>query len=258
MEAFISALGDTITAIQHWSIGGTVATLSAVGVLTGALSMAFLQIMKDLTPVRRWFQEWWLERWIESRAAHFNRLTSHLKVPPPLNQSLAKKQLIELATGGEAKAFYDLPSDQMVAQMNAAAQIALDYPSVNHYYALLALVSEGADLQDVQKVAGVVSARAAVKKETLPADYTDARTRVGHRIQRNLDGLQIAMSDRWQWLLQLGAQLLCIGALEVAIYNTSTSHLGINMVVAVPIAMIAGYLAPVMRDLVAALQNLRS
>jgi hypothetical protein len=261
MADFLSGLGEAITGIGKWSVGNTASSLAAIGTLTGALSMAFIQTMKDLTPVRRWFQRWWLNGWIDTRASNFNNDVKGAKgkpALPPTDAGEASAQLIELATGGEEMAFFDLPADQLVAQMNAASQIALDYPSEAHYYTLLAVLSQGADLADIEALYQVPSARAALEDKSLPANYADVRSRVAHRLQRNLDGLQIAMSDRWQWLLQLGSQLICIAAIEIALLETSTNNLVANLIIGVPVALIAGYLAPVFRDLVAALQKLRA
>jgi hypothetical protein len=47
----------------HWA--------AYVGELTviGSVSMAILQTVKDLFPVRQWFQEFYLDRWVKVGAA---------------------------------------------------------------------------------------------------------------------------------------------------------------------------------------------
>ena len=216
--------------------------------LTGILTMAILQTLKDLTPVRRAFQRAWLGSWLAQRVARLSGV----------NLDEAKRKLIELATGGETDAFYDLAAEQLVAQMNAAAQIALDYPGKDHYYAVLAVLAEGADAKDVAAVAEVSSARSATSPSALPPGYADARTRVSHRIQRNLDGLQIAMGNRWQFFLQLASIILSTIVIEIAIFTQSNAQGGVTpFFLGILVGIIGGYLAPVTRDLVAALQNLR-
>lgn len=244
-------LNDALNQIGDWADSNVVLTLSGLGVL----SLALIQALKDLTPVRRWFQKWWIQHWFATRANDFNDELRSTRKLSHSNYETALQQLFELATGGAINAFYDLPSDQLVAQMNAAAQVTLDYPSHRHYYHLLTVIAQGADPVDIQIVQSVPSARAVLAvNKSLPSNYSDARTRVSHIIQRNLDGLQIAMSDRWQFCLQVAANLICIVAIEWTVVGSSTAV----KVAAIPVAIVAGYLAPVMRDLVAALQQLRS
>ena len=248
METTFAALSQGLSVITNWASGPIALTFTGLGVL----SLAILQALKDLTPVRRWFQRWWLGSWFDQRVESFNNARG--SALPATDALSARQQLVALATGGEEKAFYDLPADQLVAQMNAAAQIAVDYPGTSHYYKLFAVLSEGADVTDIAAVQGVPSIRMlAASGSAPPPSYTDARTRVSHRLQRNLDGLQIAMSDRWQWCLQLAANAICILAVEAAVWSQGTAVRFAGLAVGI----VAGYLAPVLRDLVAALQKLR-
>jgi hypothetical protein len=252
----MDAVNTVVTALQKIGSWSTSQVLFAL-TLTGLLTMAILQTLKDLTPVRRWFQRTWLHAWLRDRAASFNAKRNGL---PEAVAARAHATLIELATGGAEEAFYDLQTEQLVAQMNAAAQLALDYPSADHYYDLLCVVSEGADIADLALVHSVPSARAAVAADgTLPPGYSDARTRISHRIQRNLDGLQIAMSDRWQWWLQLASIAISIVLIEIAIFSAQPPGTPIfpSFALGLLVGIVGGYLAPVTRDLVSALQNLR-
>jgi hypothetical protein len=254
----VNTVVTALEKIGNWPTGQLLFALTLAGVLT----MAILQTLKDLTPVRRWFQRYWINAWLRERAASFNAKKGDL---PQVAADDGRSTLIELSTGGAEDAFYDLQTEQLVAQMNAAAQLALDYPSVDHYYPLLCMVSEGVDVADVVLVHSVPSARAAVAADgTLPAGYTDARTRISHRIQRNLDGVQIAMSDRWQWWLQLASIVLSTTLIEIAIFSeqpsgtaTTAQNVFPLFAVGLVVGIAGGYLAPVTRDLVAALQNLR-
>jgi len=137
-----------------------------------------------------------------------------------------------------------------VAQMNAAAQAALDYP--RRHAGLLEVLARGADPADLNAVAATPETEAARK------EYMEARSRVGHRIQRNLDGFQISLSARWRWLMQLVAIAGTVLLVEIAVFgfaaikaNTAT------VLVAGLLGLAGGYLAPVTRDIVAAVQSLR-
>ena len=227
--------------LSGWSI---LALITAAG----TISMAIVQLIKELTPIRRAFQRQWLRRWFEMRA---RRLRLHkgtdrkLARPDPYE---GFRMLIELAIGGDADSFFDLAAEQLVAQMNAAALAALDYPK--RHRDLLLVLSEGADLKDVARVMVGVSGPSS-------QPYHDARNRVGNRIQRNLDGVQIALGNRWRLYMQSLAIALTVILIEAAVlWNAREFHLP-TFFLAIVIGVIGGYLAPVARDLVAALQSLR-
>jgi hypothetical protein len=262
-------LDDVSNSLLRLGSWATTASIITALVSASTIAMAFIQVFKDFTPIRRAFQRHWIEDWISRRAGSFNNRARAFPDPreriPSADATVLQRYLIELATGGEANAFYDLQAEQLVAQMNAAAQIALDYPTHRSNFELIATISEGADIADVVLLRTVPSVRQAAAAPAqggaapgLPAGYTDARNRVGHRIQRNLDGLQIAMRDRWQLHMQLAAQIISILVIEVAVYAYSSwSPSPWSVVLAIPVAVIGGYFAPVLRDLVAALQGLR-
>ena len=150
MQADFKALTDAIAAI------GNISTWQIVGVVTaaGTIAMAMLQLVKDLMPIRRWYQRQWLGKWIATHADAFNNARKRAKVSkkalPGASAQNAETLLVELATGGDDRAFYELAIEQMVAQMNAAVQITLDYPK--KYCDLLVVVSQGADVDDVAAV----------------------------------------------------------------------------------------------------------
>jgi hypothetical protein len=238
------ALNTIALALASLSGGTTANTVIALAA-AGTIAMALLQVIKELTPLRRAFQHRWIDRWIDAQAA------AAAKSVPPLTAipSDAKNSLVELATGGQANAFYDLPIEQLVAQVNAAAQVVLDYPKDSE--SLLIVLSEGAPPDDVRSILE------GTRPATAPSQaYLDARSRVGHRIQRNLDGVQIALGARWKFWMQVASITLSTAVIEAAVLSTPQTTVGAALA-ALPIGIVGGYLAPVTRDLVAALQNLR-
>jgi hypothetical protein len=250
------------------NIGGLKSVhIVAALLLSGTLTMAIIQILKDLCPIRRAFQRSWIEGWLRQQALGFSqsKATSAESGKSPAaaasaaNAVAAETVLLGLATGGDEHAFHDLSAEQLVAQMSAAAQITLDYP--RSYGALVEILSAGADPADIAIVCGVASARSIVTEGgKLPPNYTDARARVGHRIQRNLDGLQISMSDRWQLWLQWAALIVSVIIVEIAILLEpgTRGDLPVSLGIGLLVGIIGGYLAPVVRDVTAALQSLRN
>ena len=263
MENDLTEIVDAFSSLEK------IASWQVVGVLVaaGTLSMAILDVFKNFTPIRRWFQTGWIGRWIDKRAQQFNGELSALPSKPiaPIETDQTIAQLVELSTGSEHRAFYDLPSEQLVAQMNAAAQVAFDYPS--RYASVLAALSQGADIKDVLLTLGASTANlppGAPEPAADPAgdaslqqEIANARNRVGNRIQRNLDGAQIALGNRWQLYMQLSAIVIAIVLLETSVLASSSGDLG-AAVLAIPIGIAGGYFAPVARDLVVALQKLRA
>jgi hypothetical protein len=240
ITALSNALAN-INKIQAWQV---------LGLLTaaGAITMAFMQVIKEVTPVRRAFQEWWMTGWIKERAA-----IASAKPDVPIDSTSAKSTLVELATGGNARAFFELPSEQMIAQVNAAAQIVIEYPKASpQFEQLLRLLSAGAIGADVEAVlAG---------PPTPPNQaFLDARNRVSHRIQRNLDGAQIALGSRWKFWMQIVAIVISIFIFEIAVLGL-VGQAGFSFgafLLAIPIGIVGGYIAPVTRDLVAVVEKFR-
>jgi len=251
MSEILKSISDGIAGLS-----GTAMTFAAALAIAGTIAMAILQVIKELTPVRRAYQRRWLDRWFAMRAERFtvaavngDPMLAH-RYPLPVDAAEAQTSLVDLATGGESDAFYDLSIEQVVAQMNAAAQIALEYP--HRYFPLLVTLSQGADIDDVVRVV----ARAEMDiREPDPAAL-DARNRVGHRIQRNLDGIQIALGSRWKLWMQSASIALTGVCVEVAIV-ANVRYDWLTLLVGVLLGILGGYLAPVTRDLIAALQSLR-
>lgn len=239
-------------------LSGTAMTFAGALAIAGTLAMAILQVIKELTPVRRRYQRKWLERWFNARAERFKVKAAdkpHDIIQPylPLNAKEVQSTLVDLATGGEVNAFYDLNIEQVVAQMNSAAQIALEYPRA--YFPLLAILSQGANMEDVAQIVGGAGAKAGGSGSEPAA--LDARNRVAHRIQRNLDGIQIALGSRWKLWMQAVAITLTVLFVELAIITNVKDYSGVTLLVGIALGIVGGYLAPITRDVVAALQSLR-
>ncbi len=218
--------------------GGTLLQLVGALAAIGTIAMLLIQIIKELTPMRRNYQMQKVKTWLEDKA---KASTVDIK---KADAGKSYAQLIDLATGKDEKALFELPTEQMVAQMNAAAQAAMDYPK-DHKDLLVAL-SSGAAREDVTRVTDGAPADAAAH---------DARVRVSNRIQRNLDALQITVSADWKWQMQVASIILTVGIVELAIWASNASSQAHLLGVLIGIA--GAYFAPITRDIVAAVQSLR-
>lgn len=254
--------------LTHWIL---VIALPLSGI--GALSMALIQTAKNMLPLRRWFQRFRLEHWLHNRALRFNR--AEPKPLRPIDASAAQRSLVHLATAGDSDAFYDLPIEQLCGQINASTQVILDYPAL-HWDLLCCLASEAnprdlntLDSSDKAKVDDrkalfrkPANELTAIERDQLD-EFVAARNRVSHQIQRAVDSLQISVGFRWKFWMQL-ASILLSAALGVAAVIIGTQRFQASLSLEhklgliVLTAVLSGLLAPVARDLVAAIEQMRT
>lgn len=219
-------------------------SVAAVGVLT----MAIIQTAKDLFPIRQKYQRCRVRRWLSEKNA--------------VSAGEAEEDLVRMATDGDRKALYDLPVEQLCGQISAASQLLMDNPSGHEN--LFRAVASSAAPQDIQLLLSppdvVREPRNELKGEDLELydSYVDARNRMAHQIQRAIDGLQIAIGFRWKFYLQFTSIVLSAVIAGFAVWLFSgLQGAGTKLGATFAVAILGGFLAPVARDLVASLQQLR-
>jgi hypothetical protein len=250
---FLAALQPGLNALEAHLTTYIVAA-SAIGVT----SMALIQTLKDQLPLRKWYQEMRLCRWIKEGLPTSNVVTAVIGTP---TAKQVEADMLTLALDGDGKAFYALDIDKLCGQLNAAAQSALQTPK--QHAGFLAVLASEADPNALALVlAGVpVDAGGIVLPITDPAAvaYAAARTQIGQQIQRAIDALQLSITADWQVHLQQAALALSIALAWAGAHATSSLQRGFStFFFTIFTGVIAGFLAPVSRDLIAALQNLRS
>jgi hypothetical protein len=235
----MQTISDFVTRLAaEWGtyLGGII-TLSAFG-------MAIQQTAKDLLPIRRMFHRRHLRKWFEFRC------------PTPELREKAASDLIALATDGDAKAFFDLATEQLAGQLSAAAQVALDFPG-QHASLLSCLTATKPDaLGKLQQVPGSLNRHFEGLKrqagtETSPEleELATAKMRMAHQIQRSIDAFQISALYRWKTGFQLASFAVCVVIAFLATQGGWPHRIGIGLV--------AGFFAPVARDLQAKLQQVK-
>jgi hypothetical protein len=230
--------------------------------IVGLLSMALIQILKDLVPVRRWFQKYWVRQWLLERTPFWK---SDLDPEQRANSDARKAEwdLIQLAMDGDSNSFFNLPIEQLCGQLNAAAQSVLEHPEEHAtllYY--LASKAEPRDVSTVIECSEKYREQSGTKLEgsdrSTFAYCVDARNRVAHHIQRAIDALQLSAGNRWK----LWIQIFSIG-LSGLIASVALSLFGEvggawrRVETTVAVAILGGFLAPIARDLIAGLQSFR-
>ncbi len=215
----------------------------------GALSMAFIQTLKDLFPIRRAYQQRFLRDWLTSKSAGAARSGS--QPPDPV---AAERDLIRLATASDREAFYDLATEQLCGQINSAAQVIIEFPHKHSdLFVCLTAVAEPGD------VALMLRVSEQPPPPPVPQDVIDAKARVIHAVQRAIDGLQIAVCFRWKLRLQIASFVLSFAFVVTALWisDRTIAKDGNTFFGVIVTGIAGGFLAPVARDLVAALEKRR-
>lgn len=215
--------------------------LASAAFAIATIATAVVQLIKDLFPIRRKFQRRFLARRFS------RRLSARSKTVTPDQLIEAESDLVRLATGGDREAFYDLEPAQLCGQMNSAAQIALAYP--NLHPALLRFLAPEAVEGDIEIVT------AGKKDDSDVNALLDARNRVTHHLQRSIDALQISMSFRWKFYLQVVIYVICVFLAFVTLFAVKQGKYTIAEAVAV--AIVAGFLSPVISDVAAVVNRWR-
>lgn len=269
--------------------------LLRLGVLVagiGALAMAIVEAIKGLFPVRALFHRGEIRHWFEGRHASLDVSAMgipHNALPSAAQPDAAFTQLLRLAIGGEEyqTALFEQAPEKMFGQIQAAVNIALDFPDtapdlyeflthdpawptkgVERVARKVAMANAAAEAkheaqrpdQDVWREfarelhAGRVNARAAKVEDR--GDYlaaNQARQRLDNLVRRRLDALQTRIAYRWSRGNQVASFLVAFALSLIALLQVREP----NYVASVFLAVIAGFLAPPAKDLVAALKQIR-
>jgi hypothetical protein len=221
----------------------------------GTATMAAFQMFKDLLHVRREFNRGRVRKWLELRAA----------AKQGVSVDNAQGSLVRLATAGDAEALYSLAADKLAGQINAAARMALDSPKGREdLISCLAAQADPTDLTAVLNPPTPPPPSASEEDKKRARDqataYLEAKNRVATHIQRTLDGFQIALEYQWTHWNRMCAFALNF-AFVMAVLATNSVRAGVWYRTDAPayilVAILGGFVAPVAKDLVSALEALK-
>ncbi len=250
-ETFLEALKgiqDALAAFQGIALELFI-TLAGVGVLT----MAVLQLLKELLPVRRWYQQYQFRKWLGERIRKVRLSQSKHYEPEGLRiRDQAYEDILKLSMSGDEKALFELPPGQLVGQMGIASQLVLDHPEqYESAFTALTVMAEKDDIGVLQN--GLI---------VLPEDkmrYTDARNRVAAQIQRSLDQIQIIITRKWKramhWVSVLVSGIILYAT--VKIFNPSVIDDANEGMIWIAITIVGAFIAPVAHDMVSTLKKFR-
>ena len=248
----------------------------------GALTMAIQEAVKKLLRILRKFHRTAVESWLEvdgvgARSHYRVSATAEEEVSPypdDRRRSDAYDELLHLTTGLAmhhdllrrnspvessrhiANALFELELPQMMSQIQDAADTALNNPQ--RYPALYGFLTRGCATDDVDRWATAMSRDAENETQGRAKELTDVYGRVRLLVKRQLDSFQTVTSYRWREGNQLCAVVLgavLMFAAQVWSTRTEPSHDWVNMTL---ISVLGGMLAPIAKDLVDALGNMKS
>jgi len=228
--------------------------LAAIGTLT----MAFIELIKGLTAFRRHFHRCELTRWM-----------------PDHN---TRRELLVLAAGGEenAEVLFDQPTERMLGQIQAAANLSLEYPDryplVYKFFTqedARSKIERKSDMTDDSDFWESFATRTMregfssneaqrLKQERDGRTAQQARARLGNLIARRLDMFQNRTQYRWARLNQLISIITGATLTAYALASTNKIDSPKDFIALVLLSLLAGMLAPFAKDVVAAISGLRA
>jgi len=239
-------------------------TLAAIS----ALAMALIELVKGLFSARDRFHKWRLLQWIGQTS------------PAGTNGARVYDSLIQLTTGEipaesskaamdggiEARpwvisygnALFALSLEKMLGQIQDAADTAMVNPSL--YPELYAFVTRGArhdDIANWQKWAQEAPTRSADKPEDAKKQ-AETYARLRQVIRRRLDAFQVTSAYQWETVNQMASIILGAVILFGSLLYLTKDSKEPGVVVLLFASLIGGVLAPVTKDLVAALKKARA
>lgn len=219
--------------------------LAAIGTIT----MALIELVKALLSWRQRFHRRRITRWLHT-------------APDP---QAAHMQLLLLAAGGaeNADVLYDQPTGKLMGQIQAAANVALDFPTrYRAFYDFLTATPQAREgAQDQRLWREFSEARMSERRRATRADDTQARSaaqaraRLGNLVARKLDALQNKIEYDWARYNQASSVIsggILLGA--ILLHEKPLMHPGMMML----LSLTGGMVAPFAKDVVTSLTGLRA
>jgi hypothetical protein len=255
------------------SVGGKLLAVAGLLAAIGTLAMTAVETASNLWRGRMRMHRRLFQAWVRADlTACFSRMHAwagegDADTPSPSSlqrneATEAERQFLQLACGDlrHAQILFDQPTDRFAAQLQAAANVALEHPA--QYRALYLFLTQPvapAPTPDTNASQADHALWLAFTQGDMPASAGDpmadamrARARLGNLVSRRLDVFQNAARYRWDRLRQwAGSVLAGVLAAVVALQADWSGH----GLLAVPFVLIAGALAPFANDVVNSLSR---
>lgn len=229
------------------NIGSTILNYAIFLASVGTIVMALQEVVKSIFHARRSFNRQQFDRWLR------------VESEPSL-----RKEFITLTTGGyeSEDALFDQPVEKMMGQIQAAANMALDFPvEYPQLYSFLTKVptepSEKVSDHDLwQNFAAMKSSESATLAKDASIDAAKARARLGNLVVRKLDAFQNETQYTWanynQQISVIAGTVLVGGILYLSGF---TKNVAFGWWLIWPLAIVGGITAPFAKDVVTSLSQ---
>jgi len=241
------------------SLSNNILSYAILLAAVGTIAMALLELAKSLFLVRAHYHQLWFRRWIGPKEDH------------------ALSEFFVLATGEQShtrylfwRAIFDQPSEKLLGQIQAAANIALDYPNIYpNFYRFLTMGSTqphtdipgqvpDADLwMNYVKTPPPPGPQGEGSRDQQAREASQARARLSNVIARKLDAFQTNLEYWWARINQTAAIILGTVIFWIAIPQTAWSK-SISAMTFITISLLGGLVSPFAKDVVSALSGLKT
>lgn len=225
--------------------------LAAIGTVT----MALIELLKSVFDVRMRYNRWRIRKWAGTDVVAELEGMCVGSAKPQGAPSLLGRVAGEIEFSG---VLYDQPAEKMMGQLQAAANLALDFPyRYDRLYRFLTgtraeLAGDAKLWHDYAKAVAEGKAR-----EEDARLATQARARLGMLVTRSLDSFQNETQYLWAELNQRIAVVSAAAFIFWLLFvMPDTKEWKFDLVRAVILAFVGGLVAPFAKDVVSALSGL--
>ena len=245
LNAVTSSVMTPAMIVENWASNMVDYALLLAGIAT--VVMALLELAKVLFRARPWYHRREVRHWIQNGAAHDQLL------------------VLSVASVSDDKALFDQPTDKMMAQIQAAGTIALEFPGA--YVELYRFLTQpprpthtsrsdepdDADdwLEFCQRIEG--SPEAATDSAAVTR-ATRARARLDHFMTRKLDAFQTRTEYKWA----RANQWVAVGCATIFLLTLLSELHRRNWQLWLLTSVFGGLVSPLAKDLATALSGLRA
>jgi len=245
-------------------IGSTIFNYALFAAAVGTIVMALLELLKALFYARRRFHEYEMRRWLDGRK--IDRVLDILRLDGS-SGSEPWREFIELVTGGYAtkRAVFDQPIEKLMAQIQAATNMALDFP--DRYPALFGFLTMRPPLKpatpagtplprsdaELWQSAAKLRGESAISNEMRIG--AEARARLQNLVARQLDALQTEVYFRWSRSNQLVATSAAAVLTFLVLFASITVDTPNELAIAIVLSLFAGLVSPFAKDLASGLSS---
>jgi hypothetical protein len=223
---------------------GMSADILLFSLISGVISMAMLQTLKSLLPIRAAYHGLYLRHWLAQRggddgSASFRQLLQGLGTRFDESPRLASK----FARDSRHQVL-DLPAELLAAQISAAVDLALGAPA--DYQRLLTVLCGPPNGAAVERLA---------KLGRLEPDDPSS-IEVGRRLTTAVDILQISLGHGWRIRVRTAAVVTSgiVGVFLVDVADVRPDHRGVLILASL---ILGGFFAWLARDLTAIVERAR-